>query len=204
MSVETQEPMFVEKPKVEEVVTAPPVKIKKPRKPMSEERKEILREQLKKAREIKKAKKEQKNTVERPATPMPAPIAPTPVAPEIKLEVVPNEVGGHSIPVEKVKKPRKPRVKKERNQLPKIDESIELKRQLDELRAANKSKENELLKQQIANQKLKNAQDKPIKLKKVTTKPLTTTETDSAPPPVEKKKARYSTYKKSVWAEYGV
>ena len=190
-----KEPMFVEKPKVEEVIAAPPIKIKKPRKPMSEERKEILREQLKKAREIKKAKKEQKTAVERPSTPMPAP------APEIKLEVEPAEVGGHSIPVV-VKKPRKPRVKKERNQLPKIDESIELRKQLDELRAANKSKENELLKQQIANQKLKNAQDKPIKIKKVTEKALSPKETDSAP--VEKKKARYSTYKKSVWAEYGV
>jgi hypothetical protein len=191
-----KEPMFVEKPKVEEVIAAPPVKIKKPRKPMSEERKEILREQLKKAREIKKAKKEQKNAAERPSTPMPAP------APEIKLVVEPTEVGGHSIPVV-VKKPRKPRVKKERNELPKIDESIELRKQLDELRAANKSKENELLKQQIANQKLKNAQDKPIKIKKVTEKVLSPKETDSAPP-VEKKKARYSTYKKSVWAEYGV
>ena len=58
------DPMF-ENSKVIQVLETPqlietPKKVKKPRKPMSEERKEALREQLKKARETKKKKKKRK------------------------------------------------------------------------------------------------------------------------------------------------
>ena len=183
------EPMFEEKPKLIEVLETPtvietPAKVKKPRKPMSEERKEALSEQLKVAREIKKKKKEDSK----------------PKEPEIKLEV-----GGHSVP-EPVKKTlikRKPRQKKEieRNIEPKIDDSIELRRQLDELRASHKSNENELLKQQITNQKLKNTKIKEKKEKKE--KELEPIVESPPPSPIPPQK-RYSTYKKSVWAEYGV
>lgn len=162
-------PELIETPKL--------IKIKKPRKPMSEERKEALREQLKKAREIKAAKKIEKS-------------APLPI---IKEEIV-LDVGGHSVPKEvKVKKIRK---RKEPVTTP--DDSMELRRQLDELRTANKNRERELLKQQIANQELKKAhfakKEEIVEEKEEVVRP---------PSPVHPEK-RYSTYKKSVWAEYGI
>ena len=173
-------PTVIETPKVE---PATPMKVKKPRKPMSEERKEALREQLKGAREIKKNKRE----------------ASKPKEPEITLEV-----GGHSIPepVSKPVKEKKPRQKKV--EIPKIDDSIELRRQLDALRASHKANENELLKQQITNQKLKNA--KKEKMKPIMEEPKGPgfPELPKSPPSPIAPQKRYSTYKKSVWAEFGV
>ena len=167
-------PSVIETPKVE-----PVVKVKKPRKPMSEERKEALREQLKVAREIKKNKKE----------------ASKPKEPEITLEV-----GGHSIPEPNPVKEKKPRQKKveKKVEIPKIDDSIELRRQLDALRASHKANENELLKQQITNQKLKNAKKEQMKV--IIEEPKEALP-KSPPSPIAPQK-RYSTYKKSVWAEY--
>ena len=166
-------PTVIETPSVE-----PAVKVKKPRKPrkeMTEERKQALREQLKIAREIKKNKKE----------------ASKPKEPEITLEV-----GGHSIPDPKPVKEKKLRQKKV--EIPKIDDSIELRRQLDALRASHKANENELLKQQITNQKLKNA--KKEQMKPIIEEPKEALP-KSPPSPIAPQK-RYSTYKKSVWAEY--
>ena len=75
---------------------------------------------------------------------------------------------------------------------------MELRRQLDELRTANKNRERELLKQQIANQELKKAhfakKEEIVEEKEEVVLP---------PSPVHPEK-RYSTYKKSVWAEYGI
>jgi hypothetical protein len=185
------ETMFVEKPKLIEVLETPVIipneKVKKPRKPMSEERKEALREQLKVAREIKKNKKE----------------ASKPKEPEIILDI-----GGHSIPEPatkpiKEKKPRQKKVVLERNIEPKIpDDSIELRRQLDELRASHKANENELLKQQIANQKLKNA--KKEKMQPIMEEPQGPgfPELPKGPPSPIAPQKRYSTYAKSVWDEY--
>ena len=177
------DPMF-ENSKVIQVLETPqlietPKKVKKPRKPMSEERKEALREQLKKARETKKAKKEAK-------TPALSPVAEE----EIKLEV-----GGHSIPKIKIKRqPKKAKVVEQR------DDSFELKRQLDELRTSNQSQEREILKQQIANQQLKQAHmAKPKDIEETVAEPI-----DERPPSPIAPTKRYSTYKKSVWAEYGV
>ena len=61
--------MFIEKkPELIQVLETPtliptPEKVKKPRKPMSDERKAQLREQLAKARETKKAKKLASNPI---------------------------------------------------------------------------------------------------------------------------------------------
>ena len=173
-------PAVIETPRVE-----PVVKVKKPRKPMTEERKQALREQLKIAREIKKNKKELAK----------------PKEPEITLEV-----GGHSIPDPKPVKEKKPRQKKveKKVEIPKIDDSIELRRQLDALRASHKANENELLKQQITNQKLKNAKKEQMKPIMEEPKGPGFPELPKSPPSPIAPQKRYSTYKKSVWAEYGV
>ena len=125
------EEMFIESVESVKEESAPPVIVKKERKkraPMSEERKAVLREQLKKAREIKAKKK--------------------------------LEANGEDAPKSKV-------IKKERNIVPKVpkvpeplspiveDEAGELRRQIMDLIAANKAQENEILKGQLAAQKLK-------------------------------------------------
>ena len=203
--------MFIEKPKLIEVLETPTVipteKVKKPRKPMSDERKNQLREQLVKAREAKKAK---------------------------KLESV--QVGGHSVPEVEVENPKPLKVVKikkiERNTAPSIpltileevDDMDDLKKQLAELKKNNKKHQRDLIAQAIdfENQKAvgqkhiqKKNDDKVIKRKaKAKAKAEDVMEEpkgagfpelpdDYVPPtpPPAQPAARYATYKKSIWSD---
>ena len=202
--------MFIEKPKLIEVLETPTVipteKVKKPRKPMSDERKTQLREQLVKARQAKKAK---------------------------KLESA--QVGGHSVPeVEKPKPLKVVKIKKiERNTAPSIpltileevDDMEDLKTQLAELKKSNKKHQRDLIAQAIDFEKQKAVgqnhiqkknDDKVIKRKaKAKAKAEDVMEEPKGagfpelpddyvpptPPPPAQPAARYATYKKSIWSD---
>ena len=159
-------------------------KEKKARAPLSDQRKQQLREQLARAREAKKLKK----------TPPPPP--PTP-APSPVVE----------------KKVRKPRAKKERNMDPIVphprpviipksnaeQELADLKLELSLLKEAGKKREIDELRSQV--KALKSV--KPPKLPE----PLQQLEEEPEPEkePIEVKefkKENYSTYKKSIWAGF--
>ena len=159
-------------------------KEKKARAPLSDQRKQQLREQLARAREAKKLKK----------TPPPPP--PTP-APSPVVE----------------KKVRKPRAKKERNMDPIVphprpviipksnaeQELADLKLELSLLKEAGKKREIDELRSQV--KALKSV--KPPKLPE----PLQQLEEEPEPEkePIEVKefkKQNYSTYKKSIWAGF--
>jgi hypothetical protein len=203
--------MFIEKPKLIEVLETPTVipneKVKKPRKPMSDERKAQLREQLAKAREAKKAK---------------------------KLES--TQVGGHSVPeVEKPKPLKVVKIKKiERNTAPSIpltileevDDMEDLKTQLAELKKSNKKHQRDLIAQAIDFEKQKQvgqnhiqkkndekvikrkAKAKAAEAEDVMEEPkgagfpeLPNDYVPPAPPPPPQPAARYATYKKSIWTD---
>ena len=174
--------------KVEEKDTPPllekPKKEKKARAPLSEERKQQLRDQLAKAREAKRNKN---------APPPPTP-APSPVP-------------------EKEKKVRKPRAKKERNVEPVVphpkpvkvpmdtaqQELADLKLELSLLREAGKKKEIEDLRTQVKALKTVKAPKLPERLQQLEEEP----EPKSEPIEVKEfKKENYSTYKKSIWAGF--
>ena len=193
--------MFENKPELIQVLETPTLieppakKTRKPRKPMSEDQKEVLRERLKLARESKKNKRDASIKVEPVVEPVVVQVA-EPVKEHVVLDIEDNALGGHSAP-EPVKKVRKPRAKKVVEQP--LDDSMELRKQLDELRASNKSQERELLKSQLANQKLK---------KESMAKPASPVMEEPKGPgfpelPLDfnAPKKRYSTYKKSVWAD---
>ena len=175
--------------KVEEKDTVPliekPKKEKKARAPLSEERKQQLRDQLAKAREAKRNKN---------APPAPPP-SPTP-------------------PKEKEKKVRKPRAKKERNAEPVVphpkpvkvpmdtaqQELADLKLELSLLREAGKKKEIEDLRTQVKALKTVKPPKLPERLQQLEEEP----EPKSEPIQVKEfKKENYSTYKKSIWAGFG-
>ena len=174
--------------KVEEKDTVPliekPKKEKKARAPLSEERKQQLRNQLAKAREAKRNKN---------APPAPPP-SPTPSK-------------------EKEKKVRKPRAKKERNVEPVVphpkpvkvpknnaeQELADLKLELSLLREAGKKKEIEDLRTQVKALKTAKPPKLPERLQQLEEEP----EPKSEPIQVKEfKKENYSTYKKSIWAGF--
>ena len=189
---------------------------KKGRKPMSEERKEQLREQLRKAREAKKAKKAKGEKVEK--------------EPKVK-EVLPAT---ESEPAILVKNVRKTKPAKDHT-----NEIAELKSQIAELKANKTSKEDleeikllklemkeiraaalEYKKQQKAKEAAQKAKEAEQKAKEVITpdgeakeQRITTKHKKNEPKKVtmsiepkiiddEKPKPRYSTYKKSVWSQF--
>jgi hypothetical protein len=157
-----------------------PKKEKKARAPLSNERKQQLRDQLARAREAKRTKNA--------PTPVPSP------APPKEIE----------------KKVRKPRAKKERNVEPVVphprpvtspkdtaqQELADLRLELSLLKEAGKKREIDDLRTQV--QALKSV--KPPKLPE----PLQQLEQDPVPKsePIEVKKENYSTYKKSIWAGF--
>ena len=192
--------MFIEKkPELIQVLETPtliptPEKVKKPRKPMSDERKAQLREQLAKARETKKAK---------------------------KLATV--QVGGHSVP-EVEDKPLKVKKTKERNIAPSIpltileevDDMDDLKKQLAELKKNNKKHQRDLITQAIdfENQKkigqnhIQKKNDEKVIKRKAKALPAELVELAEEPhieeaiaPPPPQPAARYATYKKSIWSD---
>ena len=174
--------MFIEKQELNEVLeTVKGEKVKKPRKPMSEERKAQLREQLAKAREIKKTK---------------------------KLESA--QVGGHSVPIS-LQEVEKPKVKKiERNTAPSIpltileevDDMEDLKTQLAELKKSNKKHERDLIAQAIDFEKQKAPKANVMEEPKGAGFPeLPKDYVPAPPPPPAQPAARYATYKKSIWAD---
>ena len=159
-------------------------KTKKTRAPLSEERKQQLREQLARAREAKKLKK----------TPPPPP--PTPeLAPVVE------------------KKVRKPRAKKERNMDPIVphprpviipksnaeQELADLKLELSLLKEAGKKREIDELRSQVKALKSVKPPKLPEPLQQLEEEP----EPEKEPIEVkELKKQNYSTYKKSIWAGF--
>jgi len=165
-----------------------PKKEKKSRAPLSDERKQQLREQLARAREAKKNKK-----TPPPPPPTPAP-SPAPV-------------------VEKEKKVRKPRVKKERNVEPMVphprpviipksnaeQELADLKLELSLLKEAGKKREIEELRTQVKALKTVKPPKLPEPLQQLEEEP----EPEKEPIEVKEfKKQNYSTYKKSIWAGF--
>ena len=174
--------------KIEEKDTVPliekPKKEKKARAPLSEERKQQLRDQLAKAREAKRNKNA-------PPAPPPSPAAPK----------------------EKEKKVRKPRAKKERNVEPVVphpkpvkvpmdtaqQELADLKLELSLLREAGKKKEIDDLRTQVKALKSVRPPKLPERLQQLAEEP----EPKSEPIEVKEfKKENYSTYKKSIWAGF--
>ena len=161
-----------------------PKKEKKARAPLSDERKQQLRDQLARAREAKKNKK----------TPPPPP--PTPeLAPIVE------------------KKVRKPRVKKERSQEPIVphprpikvpmdtaqQELADLKLELSLLKEAGKKREIDELRTQVKALKTVRPPKLPEPLQQLEEEPVPKSE----PIPVKEfKKENYSTYKKSIWAGF--
>ena len=180
---------------------------KKGRKPMSEERKAQLREQLKKAREAKKLAKEQRKANGEPE-PKKDPKA-------SKVIKVLDQVGETPEPlppvfVKSMKKNQSKEIdflKMEIAELKKGGTSKEdlqmikdLKEEMVELRnVAKQYKE-----QQNKLKKIKEAQAKPVEVKpvekveEVTVKHATATEPINIPV----QKPRYSTYKKSIWSQF--
>jgi len=167
-----------------------PKKERKKRKPMTEEQKQVLRDRLKKAREAKKLKKEGK-------------VVPPP-APKVELKVEPK--------VEpKVEKPKKVKVEAvERNVH--NEEMDAMRKELNLLRTRNKQHEKELVRASLEKEKLKK-QGLDIlasyKAKKVDKMPTIVEEKVEKPQvpvtavaPKEVKPKRYSTYKKSIWAQF--
>ncbi len=174
---------------LEEKLIAEPVpekKVKRTRKkrgPMTPEAKAILLERLAAGRAKKKAQKlalEGKKVEEPAPVPAPAPVqAPVPA------------------PIKKVRIPTPP---------PKVDtELLDMKKQLEALRATNKKQERELIKQAIAQEKTKKQglsilkKNTPKKLEPIEEDKAVTMEQLATPPPVKK---RYSTYKKSIWSKF--
>jgi len=157
---------------------------------MTEEQKQVLRDRLKKAREAKKLKKEGK-------------VVPPP-APKVELKVEPK--------VEpKVEKPKKVKVEAvERNVH--NEEMDAMRKELNLLRTRNKQHEKELVRASLEKEKLKK-QGLDIlasyKAKKVDKMPTIVEEKVEKPQvpvtpvaPKEVKPKRYSTYKKSIWAQF--
>ena len=161
-----------------------PKKAKKARAPLSDERKAQLREQLKRAREAKTAKKLGVSKVVEP----------------VKVVVAPEPEP------EPVKKVRKPRAKKEPAHpkpvpIPKDNRTQELedlKLELSLLKESNKKKEIDELRLQVANLKKPKSAPK-IEIQEKSPEP----QVKVYSPPPEFKKANYSTYKKSIWAGFG-
>lgn len=168
---------------------------KKGRRPMSEERKQQLREQLKKAREVKKALKE--------AGKVP------PKEPKVK-EVLPAT---ETEPAVYVKNVRKTKPAKDHT-----DDIADLKAQIAELKANKTSKEDlaeiKLLKEELKEIKAtaveyrKQQQAKAVEAPKeirVTTKKAKNEPkkvTIQVPTQEEPPKPRYSTYQKSIWSQF--
>ena len=176
---EIKPPDHVEKPKKE----------RKKRKPMTEEQKQVLRERLAKAREAKKLKKEGKVV---------APKAPKKEKVLMKVE--------EKTPIPKAEMVKPVKVK---------DELAEMKEQLRLLQTRNKQQEKELTKAALEKEKLKKmGLDYIAKAKSAQKKNMPTIEEqvdESEPsktvvnteqPIAEKPKARYSTYKKSIWSQF--
>lgn len=175
-------------PKVEHVEK--PKKERKKRKPMTEEQKQVLRDRLKKAREAKKLKKEGK-------------VVPPP-APKVELKVEPKV----EPKVEKPKKVKAPAVERNVHN----EEMDAMRKELNLLRTRNKQHEKELVRASLEKEKLKK-QGLDIlasyKAKKVDKMPTIVEEKVEKPQvpvtavaPKEVKPKRYSTYKKSIWAQF--
>lgn len=175
---------------------------KKGRKPMSEERKEQLRTQLKKAREAKKAKKAKGEKIE-----------PEPKVKKV-LEATEEEPAVYVKNVRKTKpavdhreeldelKAQIAELKANKTSKADLEEIKALKAEMKEIRAAAV----EYKKQQL--QKTKDAKEaqKEAEAKQETI--ITTKKAKNEPqkpvlePPPFKPEARYSTYKKSVWSKF--
>ena len=166
-----------EEPKVE-IPVEKVKKVRKPRKPMSEEQKQVLRERLAKAREAKKLKKERNS------------------APKVEKPKVEKK-----ITIETIEKP-KPVLKP----VPVVDEFAEMRKQLADLKTLNKNQERQLLKQQLAAEKSKMERNKkplPVIKEESVSMPISTpTPQPTKPVDIPPKKKRYSTYKKSIWSQF--
>jgi len=186
--------MFEENP---EVVAEKPKKVKKP---MSEERKQALREQLRKAREKKKANKVARTKKVK-----------EPQADPVEMEVKPLSPKKEEIQINKPLSPIKEEIE------PVVDNSKEiianLKAEIAELKkgktTSNDMAEIRALKEEMkeirdatkaykAHQKKLAQQSKVVK-PKVVKEPVK--EVEQAKQPIVKPVKRYSTYKKSIWAD---
>ena len=188
--------MFIEKkPELIQVLETPtliptPEKVKKPRKPMSDERKAQLREQLAKARETKKAKKLASNPIKVEVEDKPLKVKKTKernIAPSIPLTI-----------------------------LEEVDDMDDLKKQLAELKKNNKKHQRDLITQAIdfENQKkigqnhIQKKNDEKVIKRKAKALPAELVELAEEPhieeaiaPPPPQPAARYATYKKSIWSD---
>ena len=182
---------------------------KKGRKPMSEERKAQLREQLKKAREAKKLAKEQRKANGEPE-PKKDPKA-------SKVIKVLDQVGGDPVAeplppvfVKSMKKNQSKEIEFLKLEIAELKKGgttkedmkmiKELKEEMKELRDVAK----QYKQQQNKLKEIKEAQAKPVEVKpvekveEVTVKHATATEPINIPV----QKPRYSTYKKSIWSQF--
>ena len=187
----TKDPVVAEKPK----------KAKKPRAPMSDERKAKLREQLAHARLVKKIKKQEELELIKKHKEEPKVVKEEPVVVVEEPKVVKEEV----VVVEE------PKVVKEE---PVVKSEIQLmKEEIEKLKKSNSDKsELATLKKEMAELKAsakayakakKDASKKIIdhKLKtNITAKPINRPLKESVDTPTVPSKPRYSTYKKSIWS----
>ena len=176
-----------EEPNVEMQVDEEPIfeikeKPKKGRAPMSEERKEKLREQLKVAREKKKALKE--SGIEQPKAPKVVKV----------LEATASEPAVYVKNVKHIKDPEAEALKKELAEMKKIQAEESRIKQLKKESAAAKrkaTKERKELEKQLAEVAPPPKVDRPKPVK-----------VEFSPTITEIPKPRYSTYKKSVWSAF--
>jgi len=192
---------------------AKPVKEKKKRAPMSEERKAVLREQLAKAREVKKAarlaakaeKEAKKAQAKQPvAVPVAAPVveAPAPVAKP--LEVPPEPP--YPTPATSDYKDEIAYLKQELASIKADKKNKDDKAELDALKAELKDIRDAAKAYKSAKaQKAKEAKDAKALQKKLEENHVASPAPHKPPPslPIPVPEApRYSTYRKSIWSKF--
>lgn len=179
--------------------TGEPTKQRKKRKPMSASKKLEFKERMRLAREAKRAKaegkeipvKKVKEVKEEVVAPVkekvidtPEPVAEEPVKPKRKVRHVPKQLDDHEAQLLTLKE-EIANLKKGKTSKEDMEEIKQLKAELKEIRDIAKAYK----KQQ------KELKSKPTPVKKEEVAPVASA---PAPPP----KPRYSTYKKSVWAQF--
>lgn len=181
----------------------PPKKEKKKRAPMSEERKAVLREQLAKAREVKKAARLAKKAEKEAAkdTPKPVaevPVAEVPVAPVAEAPVEPVKVAPTSDYKSEIAELRAELAAFKKSQPWEYnnDEVNALKAELKDIRDAAKAYKSAKSK--------KDKEDKAL-AKKLKENHVASPAPQKPPPslPIAIPEApRYSTYRKSIWSKF--
>jgi len=201
------------------VEPAQPVKEKKKRAPMSEERKAVLREQLAKAREVKKAarlaakaeKEALKNGVPKacktePKTEEPKTVEPSVLPPAVAAPPPPPATSDYKSEIAELRA-ELAAFKKSQPWEYSVDEVNALKQELKDIRDAAKAYKDAKTKatKEAKAQKAKEAKDAKALQKKLDENHVASPAPHKPPPslPIPVPQApRYSTYRKSIWSQF--